>query len=928
MVAYTAAQRTAIGTLDDPLLIVACAGSGKTQVISQRIVEILKRPGVEPKNIVAFTFTEKAAAELKERVTTLVTDELGELAGMAELFIGTMHGYARDLLQSWVPEAFKRNVLSEIQARLFIDRNSRASGLTTVDAVVNGTQRKLKRFVNSPLHMQVLGILREDDVDTSLLPETLSGALLGYRRLLSEKNYFDFTELLRLTVDLLDLGPEDDMAGPLVRHVRDHIRYVVVDEYQDTNPIQEKLIERLCRYGANLCVVGDDDQTIYQWRGSAVANILSFTQRQAGVRTVTLDDNFRSSVGIVSLGREVAARNDPHRLPKSMVAAGHQDFERGDMLGLTFDTPADEAAWICDRIERMRGVPFTDSPGAGPRGLSWSDFAVLFRSVSKDAGDLVDELRRRSIPYVIKGLSRLFDAPEVQACVACFQYVLQEVSADDVVDAWLAANVGVTRDALLVALPILEEARNWQQGERWGTYNIQRTYLRFLEALGIREESVPPFASGAAEGSTTRGELVFYNLGKFSQAISDFEQIYFQSAPQAKYDAFVKWLVYQAPDYYAESDADVGYATPDAVTIATVHQAKGMQWPAVFIPALRRNRFPSPRQGGLNAFHVIPAAAVPDADRYRGTEADEARLFYVAVTRAQKFLYLSFSPGEGTRYAKRSEFFDFATKNQYLLTRDPGRLPDRVESRARHEVPEVTLSFSDLKYFFECPYEFKLRFLYGFNPPLHEALGYGKSVHDVMAEIHKRAIDGDIVSGLDADDLVDRHLNTPFAYPALRTDLRRAAIRAVRRYVEQNRTRLENTLYSEQQIQVRVAPGITVDGRIDLITQLDTGETSIVDFKSTERAQAEDITRDQLHIYAVGYEELTGRRADVLEVLNLDDKGKTVREEVDDGLLNGIKDKITDAGEDLRANRLPRLPHWCGTCDSCDLAGLCRNRPR
>jgi DNA helicase-2/ATP-dependent DNA helicase PcrA len=161
------------------------------------------------------------------------------------------------------------------------------------------------------------------------------------------------------------------------------------------------------------------------------------------------------------------------------------------------------------------------------------------------------------------------------------------------------------------------------------------------------------------------------------------------------------------------------------------------------------------------------------------------------------------------------------------------------------------------------------------NPPVHEALGYGKSVHDVMAEIHKRAIDGDIVSGLDANDLVDKHLNTPFAYPGLRADLRRAAIRAVRRYVEENRTWLENTLYSEQQIQVRVAPGITVDGRIDLITRLDTGETSIVDFKSTERAQAEDITRDQLHVYAVGYQELTGRRADVLEVLNLDEKGKT-----------------------------------------------------
>ena len=923
MVAYTQAQSAAIGTLDEPLLIVACAGSGKTQVISQRIVETLKLPGVEPKNIVAFTFTEKAAAELKERVTTLVTKELGDLTGMAELFIGTMHGYARDVLQTYVPLTFKRNVLNDIQTRLFIDRHSRASGLTTTDAVVKGVPRKLKRFMDTSLWMQVLSILREDDVNEALLPPELVTTSTGYRRLLAEKNYFDFTELLRVAVDLLAEEPDDEMAGPLVRHVRDDIRYVVVDEYQDTNPIQEQLVEQLCRFGANLCVVGDDDQTIYSWRGSAVRNILDFTERKAGVQTVTLDDNFRSTPGIVALGRAVAERNDPDRLTKAMVAASNQTFERGDMLAMSFDSATDEAAWICDRIARLRGTPFVDSSDAAPRGLSWSDFAVLFRSVSKDAGQLVDELRRRNIPYVIKGLSRLFETPEVKACVACFRYVLGEVEADDLITAWLDADLGLTRQVLLTAIPVLEAARHWERGQRWGTYNIQRTYLDFLKELNLREETVP----SAGEGSV-RGELVFYNLGKFSQAISDFEQIYFQSEPQAKYDSFVKWLEYHAPSYYAESDADVGYATPDAVTIATVHQAKGMQWPAVFVPAMRRNRFPSPRHGGLNVFHVIPEAAVADADRYRGTEADEVRLFYVAVTRAQKYLHLSFSPGDSPRYTKPSEFFTFATKNQYILTAEPDlSAKGRLVPQARHAIPEVTLSFSDLKYFFECPYEFKLRLMYGFNPPLHEALGYGKSVHDVMAEVHKRALDGDIVSGLEADDLVDRHLNTPFAYPALRDDLRRAAIRAVRSYINHNRTRLENTQYSEQQIQVHVAPGITVDGRIDLITRLDTGETSIVDFKSTERAQAEDITRDQLHVYAVGYQELTGRRADIVEVLNLDEKGKNKREMVNDALLSDIKGKIALAGEDLRANHLPRLPSWCSTCEACDLAGLCRNHP-
>jgi len=133
-------------------------------------------------------------------------------------------------------------------------------------------------------------------------------------------------------------------------------------------------------------------------------------------------------------------------------------------------------------------------------------------------------------------------------------------------------------------------------------------------------------------------------------------------------------------------------------------------------------------------------------------------------------------------------------------------------------------------------------------------------------------------------------------------------------------------MYSEQQVQVHVAPGITVDGRIDLIRRLDTNETSIVDFKSSDRVQAEEITRDQLHVYAVGYQELTGEKADLVEVLNLDEKGDTRREVVNDVLLTDIRSKIHDAGDDLRTNHLPRLASWGATCDRCDLASLCRER--
>jgi DNA helicase-2/ATP-dependent DNA helicase PcrA len=919
--AYTGAQAEAIGCLDEPLQIIACAGSGKTQVISQRVAEILKQPDVKPGNVIAFTFTEKAAAELKERIHTVLETEGVSTQGIAEMYVGTMHGYTLDLLQRLVPETFKFSALTDITGRLFIDRNSRRSGLTECPTSSTGTPR-LRRFLHSKLYMQVTSVLREDTVHEELVPDGVLKAHWDYMRLLYEHRYFDFTEMINLAVQLLEGDPTEDAEAALVqRHIRDDIRYVVVDEYQDVNPIQERLIRGLVQFGANVCVVGDDDQTIYQWRGSEVNNILTFKDRYTDVRQVTLDDNFRSSNGIVEVGRSIAELiPSGARLHKAMTASGYQTFERGDLLAVDFIDPETEAAWICDRIQAMRGVAFTDGPSDKPRGLSWSDFAVLFRSVARDAGPLVDEMRRRGIPYVIKGLNRLFDSPEIQAIVGIFRYIVAEI--DGLLlralfdDASLVPNGGNWAGAMKV----LDEGRDFDRGERWGVYNIQRLYLEFLEALALREDTIP--------GDSARAELVFYQLGKFSQAISDFEAIYFNTDPAQKYKAFADWLAFQAPDYYADADADVGYAAPDAVVISTVHQAKGMQWPAVFIPCLRNNRFPAKRQGGLGLFHVIPDHAIASPDRYRGTMEDETRLFYVAVTRAQKYLFASYSPVPGNRlYGRRSAFFDHCARQAWFLTRDPGAPASSLEPHAKREVANVTLSFSELKYLFECPYQFKLRFLYGFNPPLHEALGYGKGLHDALAEAHKRALDCDLLPATAAEDLVDRHLHAPYAYPELKSALRTAAIKAVGRYLSDHAADLERTVHSEKQIQVHVAPGVTVDGRIDLVRRLDTDELAIVDFKSTARAQDEDVTRDQLHVYAVGYQELTGERADLIEVLNLDEDGKTIREKVEDPLLAAVRGRIKDAGTSLRNNDLPRLPVWSEQCGKCDLAELCREIP-
>lgn len=897
---FTPNQQAAIAELARPLQLIACAGSGKTEVLAQRIANILAQQGVKPANVIAFTFTDKAAAELKERVHRAVTEKIPGIVGLAEMYVGTMHGYCLDLLQTYIPETFKYGVLTDITQQLLIDRETNKSGFNTAVKVVQGVPQRLKRYQDTRVFKGALSVLQEDAVDLGMVPPETTDSLATYKSFLREKKYFDYTSMMVDAVGFLERSQTattlDTAEQSLRNHVEHDVKYVIVDEYQDVNPIQERLVERLVHFGANLCVVGDDDQTIYQWRGSDVQNILTFDQRYPDVRPIRLEENFRSSKGIVELGRSVAERLDSvERLPKKMTAAGHQTWERGDMLTLQFGDDLEEAGWIAERIGELQGMPFVDRPGAEPRGLSWSDCAVLFRSV-KDATKLVDELKRRDIPFIIKGLSRLFDAAEIQACVALFRYMTGEITAQDLRAIWDAARLIPDEAKWAETIRVLDDGADFTASQRWGVYNIQRLFLKVLETLDLHEETIP--------GDGRRAELVMYALGKFSQVISDFETIHFASSPERKYEAFVGFLTFQAPGVYEEADDDAGYVAPDAVVISTIHRSKGLQWPAVFVPMLRANRFPMKAQGGTQTVpHLVPVEAVPNGGRYKTNRSDETRLFYVAVTRGQKYLYVSYSPGDSRLYKKASDFYLHCSASSWMSTTDEG-LPDvdRLSPTPKQERPNVAISFSELKYLIDCPYQFKLRFMYGFNPPIHEALGYGKGLHDVLAEMHKRALAGDIPTKAETENLVDRHLHTPYAYPLLREQLRKSAITAINRYFDRHGGDLTRTVHSEKVIEVEISPGVTVNGRIDLIKSLETGETAIVDFKSTQDSQAESVTKDQLSIYALGFEQLTGGNADRIQILNLDDQGKSTNDPVNPALVSAIKSKVDAVADDIRVN--------------------------
>lgn len=912
----TQSQRRAIRSTAHNLQLIACAGSGKTEVVARRVAHMLtrRRGRLRPANIVAFTFTNKAAAELKERILLRTEEALGQaLVGAAEMYVGTIHGFCQELLKSEVPKYLKHEPLDAVRQKLYVDRNSKKTGLTECTAT-NG--RRLRRYVDTERYMAALSALREDDVASRRL-RGCSVAKVGlpqYREQTNEDGYLDFSALLELAVSELDVN------GELRRRLSERVKYVIVDEYQDVNPVQERLIRHLHKLGAGLCVVGDDDQTIYQWRGSAVENIVAFDKRYPDVRQIRLQENFRSSPGVIETARKFVETIDG-RLVKAMSSGGSQRYQDGDIVAFSFDSPSEEASYIVDTLRSLHGARFEDRGEA--RGLAWSDMAVLLRSVRNNGPAIAEALREAGIPFIVGGIANLFEAPEAEAARLLFHYISgQPIGSRDkrrepptktaVREAWKAGGLGTQPLKLTSALNFADETRERVDQNDLGLPSIQAVFLKFLELIQLREEDV----------ADSRGETALFNLGRFSEVITDWETIHFADQTWSTFHGFAAFLYYDGDDAYSEGSQGTAYITPDAVQITTVHQAKGREWPVVFLPALLRNRFPSPtRKSGI--WQLVPRNAFDNPDRYDGSEDDERRLFYVGMTRSMKFLHMTWAPVAGNQlYQRKSKFWDEVLSSKFVKRRRQNYAKRRrMAPQPRASVADVEFSFSDLKYMFECPYQFKLRVLYGFNTPIQRPMGFGKSLHDALAEVHYRAMEGAPVGVADVPGLVERHLRTPYAFGKLKEDLEKAAHRDIQRYIEDNADRFGQIEFWEQNVEVNLGDGVRIKGRIDLVRRTDTQEVTIVDLKSNERSQEERVTEHQLHTYALGYEELTGRDADYVEIYELRE-GKGTPRAVDEDFMEEVKTRTRKAAKALRTLHLNPTPSE-RKCKACDLSSLC-----
>lgn len=882
--------------------IIASAGSGKTEVVSQRVAALLAE-GEPASSIVAFTFTERAAASLKERISARVAERLGTQAldQLGGLYVGTIHAYCFRLLQTYVPRYETFDVLDENQLTAFLVREA--------------TRLKIKDLEGS-LFKSIRAFLENLDVveNELLIPSQLQDPL---RSVL--ERYYASLEKYRL----LTYGQQIARAVAELnrREVRDTVladlRHLIVDEYQDVNPAQEALIRRLAGPDVNLVVVGDDDQAIYGWRGSDVSNITSFVQRYGNVATFSITENRRSRPTIVGTA-DVFAQSIPGRLPKVMTATR----AAGGVEVVTWfeDMEEDEAAEIAEAIRRLHD-----------KGLAYRDIAILVRSRTSYPR-LLAALEDARVPVQPAGRTGLFDRPEAEVLGKTYCWLVdhdyrsagygvqpQTVTEDSLVADYAAAFTLPQFVTFEVRHLLLQWKGAVHQEAR--RVDLVRDFYELLDVLGCKHwNHDDPYAI------TRLG-----TLARFTTLLADYESVRRRARPddaapgeqvggQDRGLWYYKNLAIHITNYangeYEGFDGEPDVDT-DAVDLTTVHSAKGLEWPVVFVPSLTKGRFPSRRTGKARPWLID--RSLFDAARYEGSDADERRLFYVAMTRARDWLSLSRHERVTKNKVAPSPYWDEIPGR--LRTTPPLAVPT-LASAGTNSAAMLQVTFSELAAYDVCGLAYRLRSVLGFQPTLAPELGYGKAVHHVMRTIaeHTKAT-GTAPDPATVDKILDDELFLPAANKVAHREMKDAARRLVNRYIADHESDLRRVWMTERPFELHLGDA-TVSGRADVILDQEGGVTTglaIVDYKtSTDGVGSHDL---QLQVYSdAGRREGLDVRGAYVHDLK---KGARVPVDVELAAITTAEAKVVTVLQGMRQRHY--VPNPGLACHRCDVRVLCKS---
>ncbi|MBN1595844.1 ATP-dependent helicase, partial [candidate division FCPU426 bacterium] len=639
-----------------PQLVVAGAGTGKTTVITRRIAYLVAAKRCSAREILALTFTDKAAEEMESRVDVLVP------YGFTDSTICTFHAFGDRLLREQglllgintnykVLSAsdqlvFLREHLFELPLNKFRPLSDPTRHLQFILQVIS----RAKDEDVSPgdyLHyceqLEARNIASPNEAETAFWEKHLELARVydKYQQLLLQKGLVDFGDLITLALQLLRSQPD------VLAEVRRRYQYVLVDEFQDTNAAQFELLRLLAKAEGNITVVGDDDQSIYKFRGAAISNILQFTRYYPGARVTVLNENYRSPQSVLDAAYRLIRYNNPERLEVKNNINKRLRAQKGQGLPVTFrgfETVSAEADWIArDILERQK-----------PHQRAWSDFAILVRT-NRQADPFLRALNMSGIPCRFSGLQGLYRRPEVKLCMAFLRVLanphdplpfheLAESEAyclppEDL--ACLSAESRSRNKSLKAILELVLQgagAKLSQSGREAGARLLAdiaeyvelarnrstgQVLYRFLTANGILAKY-----TGA---DTIETDMKIKNIAKFFNVVQRYEYV----AQSDRVLHFVQHLdmLEEVGDETSSMELD---EDADAVSLLTVHRAKGLEFSVVYLVSLAANRFPVVnRTPAMTLPLELAKEDLPGGDPFL---AEERRLFYVAMTRAREEL--------------------------------------------------------------------------------------------------------------------------------------------------------------------------------------------------------------------------------------------------------------------------------------------------
>jgi DNA helicase-2/ATP-dependent DNA helicase PcrA len=886
-------------------LVVAAAGSGKTSILLNVLVGKIKRGDIDPEKdeVIVFTFTNDAADELAVRLTKMLENQKQLLN---RIFIGTIHGWCNNYLRKegtlantkTIDELERYQLLLRIYPLMSIeDKYTEANRFRKIEAFV----KDLELFYNENL-----------DLNDAVIPEKARVCIAEYIHFIQEQRLLDFGSLIRQSILRLKAQSSTNKY------------HLFVDEYQDVNLAQVELIKSVLGLNSksSLFAVGDPRQAIYQWRGSDIRRILSFSSDFKDTRIFARSQsNYRSRSGIVEFANFVASDMDFSSYASEPIKIDNMIPTReDDNISVIHETGRfSHEENIVRKIKELC-----------KQGCQYSDMAILMRSVVNHADELMNLLDAEEIPNYSPNKNAGIDfIDEFMGSILR----LMEMMANERPPANRQEEEEIERQVTSSLESIREYCRNtsahavhsavaeWyselnrpsSKGRRPTrypneAYNFRRQFFEFCRKVD--------FVIGEDEPELQEG---FSAITQIMRAIEEIYRRRFRLGAAAirarPIDVFLNNLQWQL-SHEIERWAEIGMetsSTANRVTISTVHAAKGLEWPVVFIPFLWRDRFPVRRSGHGTSF--------PDdiAWRYGTTHEDEKRLWYVAVTRARDRVYFMSGSVDGSRkpspftysrcIAESSDMVEipFLTGKEPLSTAEP-------HGRSVY----LNIGVSDFLLLIECPYHFYLRRVKGVNVPVGQEFGAGNVLHKVVERLVSEG------QGAKLDEIIDEEVYLPLAEHFLERNMKKRIRERVQSLIDSGS--LENIILSEIPFKILIH-NIVALGIVDAVRKTQRG-LEIIDWKSSIHDEFESRYQNQVRFYAAGlrsmgypvdkgliYNLAQMRNSSGNYVVKVDVSPKRIKQLLKEGETNL---KSLESGSP-RLNRVP------SSCNACDVRPICPN---